>query len=493
MKTKRVLKYISFGLCCLMLTFCVPLLTACGFDDTVKKASKNLNSYAISATLEGNNKVTATAEIKIKNRTNGALPELWFHLYGRAFREGARVLPYSASSTNKCFPNGLNYGNLEVTAVTSGGAPCEYSYGGQDQNVLIVKKSLEKNQEVTIKIDYILTLAETTHRLGHFEDNVNLGNWYPVLCVYENGEYVADPYYATGDPFYSECANYSVELTYPSEYVLANSGQVKSNSQDGQIMKTKMEARAVRDFALVLSKKFEVKSQRTGNTTITYLGYKGDSDIDANLQTAVKALKTFNSLFGEYPYRTLTVAKTPFLFGGMEYPNLVWVADNITDPIEKAKVIAHEIAHQWWYGLVGNNEVKYSYIDEAMAEYSTVLFFEKNSGYNYSGKQMVQDAALSYQLYSEVIESIKGNINDTLNQPTTEFSTEYEYVYVVYVRGTLFLDALRSKVKDKEFLGALRSYYKKFKFKNATRDDFLGVFSRASGDDIGDIFKEWKA
>ena len=487
----RISKRILCAVVCIAIACLFVPLVGCGFDSTVSKAAKKLNNYSIEASLDDESKTIVATE-KFEAKFNEDRNELWFNLYGRAFRENAKILPYAETSKAKCFPLGENFGSLEIESVKLNKQDAAFSYGGEDENVLIVACNAKKGQKVVVEIAYKLYLCNCTHRLGYFENNINLGNWYPVLCVYENGAYVADPYYSVGDPFYSDCANYCVQLSYPECYLIGCTGSEKTIIKSGT-KTTKMEAKAVRDFAIVLGKNFATRSTKFENTTINYFGYEYDENLDASLETAKRALKTFNELFGEYPYRTLTIAKTPFLFGGMEYPNLVWIADNITDKIEITKVIAHEIAHQWWYGLVGNNEVSHSYIDESLAEYSTVLFFNKNDSYGYSGKQMVQDAATSYELYSEVIDSIKGTVNDTLNQPTTQFSTEYEYVYVVYVKGTLFLDALKDKVGEKAFVSTLKKYCKKFRFKIATRDDFLEMFSKTAGDDISDFFAEWKA
>jgi len=487
---KRFKVVFSTIICLALICCCVPL-SACGFDNIVARASKKLNNYTIDAVFDDETK-TINAIEKFEAKFNEQRPALWFNLYGRAFRKDAKILPYGETSKAKCFTNGESFGNLEVEKVVFNGESLPVVYGGEDENVLIIEKEIMKGDSVVVEISYSLKLSNCTHRLGYMNGKVNLGNWYPVLCVFDGGEYVADPYYSVGDPFYSECSNYVVSLSYPQNYLIGSTGSVQT-SINGEKKISKMNARAVRDFAIILGDNFVEKSTKLGNTNITYLGYEFDEDIDANLETAKRALKTYNELFGEYPYRSLTVAKTPFLFGGMEYPNLVWIADNITDRVEITKVIAHEIAHQWWYGLVGNNEVAHSYIDESMAEYSTVLFFEDNDCYGYSGEQMVQDAATSYELYAEVIDSIKGTINSKINQPTTAFATEYEYVYVVYVRGTLFLDALKDKVGEKAFVAALKRYYKKFRFKVSTRDDFLNVFSSASGDDISDFFAEWGA
>lgn len=491
---RRCARILSVFLVVAVIVGVVPLMVGCNFDRKVAKAAKKLNSYDIVATLDDENKkIEAVEKVKIRNTFGNDVFELWFSLYGRAFRDGATILPYSPSSKAKCFPDGESFGNLEILYVRQNGLDLEFRLDGEDENALVVLAELKKGKTIEIEIGFVLTLAKTTHRLGYFDGNINLGNWYPILCVYENGKWVCDPYYSNGDPFYSECANYKVSVVYPAKYDIGSTGEITKEVKENGNKKTTAEAKAVRDFAVVLGEDFVGKEARVGETTVVFLGYDNDTDIDQNLDTAKRALTTFNKMFGVYPYRTLTVAKTPFLYGGMEYPNLVWIADNISDDLEIVKVIVHEIAHQWWYGVVGNNEVKCAYIDESMAEYSTAMFFDKNKNYNYSCKQMVQEAATSYELYSEVISSINGTINDKLNLPSNEFATEYEYVYVVYVKGVMFLDALREKVGDKAFLKALESYYKKFAFKTATRDDFLSAFSKANGDDISDFFNEWKA
>ena len=494
MKTKRIG---SITACALSLIFVLLLaipLVGCGFDKTVDRAAKNLNNYDIEAVFSDDDKtIKATEIVTIKNTHKETMSTIKFHLYGKAFREDAKILPYTYISTSKCFPNGISYGDMQINSVYEGENPLNFSYSGQDNNILVIDKSLKKNESTKIIIRFELKLAECIHRLGWFGDAVNLGNWYPILCIFENGEFVCDPYYSIGDPFYSECSNYKVKFTFNSQYKVATTGQIKNEKIERNLTTVQVEAKAVRDFCIALNKNFEVVSGKVGETEINYFGYINDTDIERNLKTAKLALSTFNSIFGTYPYRTLNVVKTPFLFGGMEYPNSVWIADNISDDFELTKVIVHEIAHQWWYGLVGNNEVKYSYIDEALAEYSTILFFEKNESFGITRQKLVQENALSYQLYAEVIDSIGGTINDKLNQSVIEFQSEFEYAYVVYVRGSLFMDALRDKIGDKAFNNALKSYFKKYKFLVADRNALLKCFNKAAGDDLTDFFEEWKA
>ena len=137
----------------------------------------------------------------------------------------------------------------------------------------------------------------------------------------------------------------------------------------------------MRDFAAVLSKKFEVKKEKVGATEVAYY-YYDDEQADASFNTAVKALKTFNEMIGKYPYKTLSVVKTNFVHGGMEYPNLVYISENLNNYEDYTNVIVHEIAHQWWYGVVGNNAYANGWMDEGLTEYTTALFYEFNKEYN---------------------------------------------------------------------------------------------------------------
>ena len=129
------------------------------------------------------------------------------------------------------------------------------------------------------------------------------------------------------------------------------------------------------------------------------------------------SLLFFNSKFGEYPYRQISVVKTPFLYGGMEYPNLVMIADNIVEKKDMARVIVHELAHQWWYGVVGNDQIREAWLDESITEYSAFLFFENHSSYGLNYSSLIEDAKTTYDLYVDVI------IHDLKEKNKKEFVT----------------------------------------------------------------------
>ena len=197
------------------------------------------------------------------------------------------------------------------------------------------------------------------HRFGYTDKSVNLANFYPIACMYRGGSFVADPYYSTGDPFFSDCADYSVTLTVPSKYECAFTGEVKSKT-DGENGTATYEVKAdnVRDFAAVLGG-YQKMSGVSGETIVNYM-YYNDSDPERALNTAIEAVKIFGNMFGAYPYKEYTVVQTGFLQGGMEYPCLSMISDAYTGDA-KLDIIVHETAHQWWYAAVGNNEVKHAW------------------------------------------------------------------------------------------------------------------------------------
>jgi len=457
------------------------------------KKAKNLSTYSIDVVLnEADKSLLATERLEYVNNTDVVLNELWFNLYPVAFREDAKYKPYSATNANIVFDGEASFGDIKLQRVVVSGRETAYEIGGMDNNILKVQldSELYPESKVTVEIGFVVLLANCNLRLGYFGDNINLGNWYPVVCVYENGGFVECPYYSNGDPFYSDIANYKINIKYGSNYTLATTGEIKSELQDEDMKTAQIEAICVRDFAMVLSKKFEVVSELVGDTLVQYFGYNGE-DNSRYLQTAIKALTAFNEMYGKYPYKILSVVKTPFLHGGMEYPNIVFISDSIQEEDYFETVIVHEIAHQWWYGLVGNNEIADAWLDEALAEYSTILFYEKYPEYNKTTAEQVAQNVESYTLYEDVVNSIGGNLHTAMNLALDQYSNEYEYVYMVYVKGVIMYQTLRESIGTEKFVKGLSNYYRNTKYKMAKADDLINGFEQATGTDLAGFFDGW--
>lgn len=487
---KRLLKIVSI-VCCLSLCLTV---TCCSVYKQVEKASKNLTKYNITMALnEQDMSFDVVQEVNVVNQTKVLLNNLCFNLYAKAFSEQANIKPYTSVNKDKCFPNGIDYGDITIKNVYIEDNLTGYEFVGVDKNALKINlnQELEPKEQVDVKIEYNLKLANCVHRLGYYNGSINLGNFYPVLAVYEKGDFVIEPYYSSGDPFYTNIANYNVTISYPEQYSLSSSGYVTNKKQEkGQICQS-LKALAVRDFAITLTKDAVTESAKVDSTIVKYTGYKGDSNIKQCLKTCQKAVEFYNKTFGEYPYKTLEIIKTPFLHGGMEYAGMVTISDSFTEQFDIDRVIAHEIAHQWWYGVVGNNQIEEAWLDESLTEYSSMLFLESYKEYEVSYEELINQAFANYTLYVDIIKTIEGKIKTSMLLNINEYSSEYEYSYMIYVRGTLMFDDIREIIGKEKLIKALKNYYKKYKFKIATTDDLIAVFINSSRRDIGGVFDSW--
>ena len=282
-------------------------------------------------------------------------------------------------------------------------------------------------------------------------------------------------------------------LTAPKEYVVASTGQIaEERTLESKKVHT-MSAMNVRDFAIVLSEKFRITTTKYGDTTLAYY-YYADETPTKTLELICESFAFYEKTFGEYPYANYAVAQTGFCYGGMEYPCLVFISDALDDK-GKARVIAHETAHQWWYGVVGSDQIENAWQDEGLAEYSTIAFFEEYEKYAFTREELVKEALEEYRSYYDVYGSVLGRADTRMTRNLKDYLSDYEYKCIAYDKAVIMWDTMRKSVGDQKFFSALRRYYTGYKFKNATAADLIGCFEK-TGLDVGgffDSFLEGKA
>lgn len=446
-------------------------------------------AYTIDATLNVENMTVSAKEVvNYYNSGDGAVQEVVFNLAPAAFREDVKYAAVDESTESEAYPNGVDYGGITISSVTMSGEVCEWSVGGEDMNTLTVNTGeVVPSASVTLEIAFELDVPNVRHRFGYYNNVINLGNWYPVVAVRENGEWRTDPYYSTGDPFYSEVSDYSVNITAPTGWIVAGTGSVTTEI-NGENTTTKFKAENVRDFALSASDKFTSKEMEQNGVTIRYY-YTSDSEADTRLELAAKAVSTFSELFGNYAYDCLNIIRTPFLYGGMEYPQSVYVSDALNSELFNEAMI-HEIAHQWWYAAVGNDQIYDAWMDEGLAEYSTTLFYEHNPELGISATDRIADAMQSYVLFNELYAEQTGGVT-SMNRGLGEYTSQIDYSFHSYVKGELLFDSLRHTVGDDDFFNALKKYYSDYSGKIAQPDDLIGCFESTSNFALEDYFASW--
>lgn len=431
----------------------------------------DINNYTINVDMDDTNKKLKCREtISYINNSNKNLEKVYFHIYPNAFSKQEDA-PFEKNELDEAYPNGFDEGYIHINKVLGKQYNLDYRIIGQKNDILEIDLgyNLKPKEKTNIYLEFDVKLPNSLGRFGYGEYTVNAANWYPIACVYDDRGWNKKSYEAIGDPFYSDVSNFKVIINVPSKYDIATTGKIKNKSIDKTSKTYEIKADKVRDFTFILSDKFNVLSANLGKTEIYSYFFNKDLG-NKSLEAAKDSLKIFNNLFGEYPYDTYSVVASDFFIGGMEYPNLVMIdktlyKDNLKFYLEY--VIAHETAHQWWYSLVGNDEITNPWLDESLTEYSTILYFENK--YGKEAKDML-------------IRDIK---NKTLKKPienvfkgTREFKNSTEYSLCVYSKGALLLDNIRNEVGDKVFFKTLKEYYKQNMYKNVTSEEFLSMWKK---------------
>lgn len=452
----------------------VTIFSACNKPQNVNE--EILSLYDITATFDStNNTLDCRQEVCFINREGETLDELKFHLSAAAFRKDAKYSPFTAQEMSSVYYNGPSYGGIEIASVQIENMESEFSIGGEDANLLIVPMTaLESNKSINLEILYTVTLPHCTGRMGVTQTTVNLGNFYPALCVYEDGAFEEHPYYCLGDPFYTDCADYLVSLKIPENYIAATSGVVEESYVENGMRVLEINSSKTRDFAAVLSTNFKVLSDRIGGIDINYY-YTKDANAQASLATAKNAIKTFSDAFGAYPFKVFNVAQTNFNSGGMEYSNLVFISSTATGTALE-ETIVHETAHQWWYGVVGGDQIRNAWLDEGLAEFSTAYYFRLN-GDSKRYTKIMSETLSSYIVHLDFLKSNFPDVSSNMNRAIPDYQTEGEYVIMNYHKGALMYASLLDMYGEKKLNKALGAYYSDNAYQIAKPADLMAALN----------------
>lgn len=430
-------------------------------------------------------KITCSQTVKLRNNSMGEYTELFFHIYPNVYKT-ADSAPFPKSDMNMAYPEGFSPGYMTIHNISCDGMPLTYEINDTILRVNL-PKPLKAGKWITLHIEFTDFIPPSYGRYGYGKNTFNIANWYPILAVHDENGWNIDPYYAVGDPFYSDVATYRVSITVPKAFTIAATGSLQEKEKQGEYINWVFAAKPVRDFAWIASDKFEMAEKTVGDTRVFSYYIMDDASAGKKaMEVGARAVEFFNDYFGKYPYKDYAIVASDFYIGGMEFPNLVMIGRQFyssTDALEY--VTAHETAHQWWYGVVGNNEVKEPWLDEALTEYSTVLYYEHVYGPEIGGqmyKQMIYNPYMAYEATRGA-----GTILKSLDQ----FNDWNEYSALVYSRGAIMLKNLEAKIGRDTLQKALRFYYRQNMYKNATTSDFIKAVNRAAGVDWSGYIYKW--
>ncbi len=449
-----------------------------------------INHYKIDVEFNPDEKnYIGNQEITYINNTDMELKEIYFHLYPNYFKSVDTVPIFD--NKYRTFPTEFEPGYININKVLVDKDKNNYNIEGIGDTILKVnlKKPLKQKEKVEIYMEYIGKLPPVEERFGYNEKTYNFGNWYPIACVYDEKGWNKDPYYSLGDPFYSDVNNYSITITTPKNMILASSGNIISEEVKKNKKHWKIEGKLMRDFAWVCSKHFVVENRDVDGTLIKVYFLADEPHINKYAcNIAERSIKIFSNIFGKYPYGYYSVVMNCFP-SGMEYPGLVYISEdycNVDNKYYLENTIVHETAHQWWYGVVGNNQIDEAWLDESLATYSEVIYMSEYYGNSYGEKYY--DANIK-EVYKRAKETL--NIDDKVLKPLDEFVNWNDYGPLVYSKGAMFIKSIEEDFGKNILYDILNKYYEKYKFLNATTEDFLKICEEVTGESFKKRADKW--
>lgn len=437
----------------------------------------NNQKYTMKLVLDGNT-IKGQQTVNIKNTYIEGLDKVVFNLYANA---------YSEKTVDKAYTSKLSkYGGIAVNAITVNGIACKdftISENGQILSVPVGVLKLKDSAE--IGMDYVVTIPESNLRLGMKGNSYNLANFYPQLAVFKEGKFREDKFTTIGDPLFSEVANYEVSVTLKKDIVLASSAKSVTESVNGNLKTIFYKGENIRDFAMAANADFKTVKANFNDTMVTYY-YTKDENSAATLDFALSALKTFSDNFGSYSYPTFAIVQTPFYSGGMEFSSLIYIADDIKDV---QSTIVHETAHQWWYGMVGNDSFNESYLDEGLTTFVTAYYYMLNDNIDKYNAE-IKTAVDAYMLY-EKLQKMRNTKNVLVMTKSLYDYTAYQYNMLAYNKGCMMFMSLYETMGKDKFNKALSVYLTNNKYKIANTEGLCSAFSIAGKVEYAGFINGW--
>jgi len=488
----------------------VLLLRALSFNAGVAKASEaapkkpepawpalaegapKVASYKIEAKLDTErHRIAGRETIHFVNRSSAALNELWFHLYLNAFKNDKTLFLRSPFGAGRSGDKAHEYGYVDVKKLSVLAGDGQDLWQSRDRHSpddpndetdlrVPLPSPLEPGQTLNLELEFEVQLPELVERTGFVGSFHFMGQWFPKLArLLPNGTFAHFAFHAQSE-FYADFGDYDVSLDVPLGFrVGATGSRVRESQAKGRAL-LGYHAENVHDFAWTAWDRFETRSERVAGTEVTVLYPPHQlQNAEAELASVRFALPHFNALYGAYPYPTLTLVHPPEAAanaGGMEYPTLITTGGPWYSTFGGAHFIdvvtAHELGHQWFYGLLASNEHSEPFLDEGFNSYAEAEALEAQYG---AGSVFgAFGLSVSSTALNRLISAARGE-DERIAQGAADFATFRSLGALVYSRTAVVLTTLARVYGRERFNHALGVYTRKFRFQHPTTADFLGV------------------
>jgi hypothetical protein len=388
---------------------------------------------------------------------------------------------------------------------------------------VMLPQPLEPGKKITITTPFYTKLATYNSRSGYNGQSYIVCQWYPKPAVYDRKGWHPMPYLDQGE-FYSEFGSFTVNISTPSQYIVGATGTLQNIAELEQyktmgkanvaarsrtnkipykpsgITKTlSYQAANVHDFAWFADKNFVVRYdtlQLPSHTVDVFTYHHPDGNkYWVNSAGYVKeGARSYSSYLGEYPYPAVQAVEGPKndMSGGMEYPMVTLITSPDADEPSLDGVIAHEVGHNWFYGILASNERNHAWLAEGLNTYYQFRYeaekWKTNSIFgNQIPKEVKQKPVSDFQ---SILYNAMTNIpmDGAIETPSANFANKEEYGIVTYLKTAVWLYYFEVEFGKEAVDKAMQAYFNQWKFKHPYPEDFKAVMEKELGRDLTHYF-----
>lgn len=464
---------------------------------------------------------TGTEHVRWVNRGKHATTTLFFHLYSNL-----RIPGYVPPKRSGADDESSDEPRLEIIEITTADANAPIAFSLEDQETILrvnLREPVAPNAAADILIKFKGTVPEIdpdeTGLVTHVMQQVSaaigstrelrrprdtnfvcrgvmlLGSAYPVLAGRDGEDWFRRIEASIGDTLVNDVADYEVAIEAAREVTVYGPvfGRITAGKQDHNT--TTFTAEALRDFAIAAGSNMRAENRTVGDVTVRSI-YRPEHEVAARraLNIAANAVRVYTDRIGPLPMKMISLIDAPLVatLSSAEFSGFCAIASafyldfdspavrNMPDIIREQRAsveeslewtVAHVVAHQWWGATVGNDAGREPVLDEAMANWSALLYYRDTYGDERAALALDEQLRGVYRLYRTF-----GGDDMEANRAARDYRNSFQYAAIVTCKGALMFEALRKLIGDEKFFAALRKYYSANGFEIAGLDDLRGSF-----------------
>ncbi|MCL2350681.1 MAG: M1 family metallopeptidase, partial [Defluviitaleaceae bacterium] len=447
----------------------------------------HIPSYNIDLTINPDAmRINGVLRVDFVNTSNEPVDRIIFNMPLNAFRDEATRQPFFTNFETRIFGGGRDFGYIDIMTATVNLVPSAF-YVHDNIMGIWLQQTVPPGGSLDMGLVFEARIPSISHRTGANDYAMWLGNFLPSLAVLSDEGWHTYEYYRAGNPFFNQTSNFMVNITTPPNFAIASTG-TSATIRGDHANSTTIEAVLVRDFAFaVLSDAYQVQRATSDEGVNISLFFNSISSQDNYtvqniLDTASAAFSYFTERIGANPHNNFEIAEVRlFNVDTQKYPGMSFVDLHHMRSPAIHNTIVRDIAHQWFFNVVGNNPVTEPWLSHGLASFLALGFHMSDAHISAHIRRLHANlsATMYYMEHPELTRGLG------YYQSWTDFRN------IQHTRGMIFFYALQQEMGAAAFEEFLRAYYEQYAFRIATASAMMDVAERIHGYPLGNFFEQW--